>query len=196
VKDGNTEEFENLSTQWMAGARLRFPFDGAEVGAVFGYGMQKFFLKGDEEQPIVPDVKYGYIRLGADTSFALGKVTLGGKVAVRLLGSLGELESLWFPGATGTGVDLGIFGAYPFSDTIGLVAGIDAIRYGFDFNAIPETNRVAAGGAIDQYFVGWLGVRFQLAGSASSSEGAVSAEASASSDDSADEEESDDEEEE
>ena len=189
VRGDVKQEFENLSQQWAAGARIRFPFDAAEVGAVLQYGVHKFFLAGDETQPIVPDVKYGYIKVGADVGFALGKVTLGAKVGVRLLGSMGEIETLWFPGATGTGLDAGIFGAYALSDTIGIVAGIDALRYGFDFNAIPEDNRVAAGGAIDQYFIGWLGVRFQLAGGGSgdaAAEASGSAEASADTEASAD----------
>jgi hypothetical protein len=136
------------------------------------YGIHKFFLKGDEDRPIVPDVKYGFVKIGAEAAFLLGKVTLGAKIGVRLLGSLGELETLWFPGATGTGLDAGIFGGYSLSDSLAVVAGVDALRYGFDFNAIPEDNRVAAGGAIDQYFVGSLGVRFQLgAGSATAAAG-------------------------
>jgi hypothetical protein len=167
VRDGVKQEFENLSQQWAAGARFRFPFENAEVGAVVQYGIHKFFLMGDETQPIVPDVKYGFVKIGADTAFMLGKVTLGARIGVRLLGSLGELETLWFPGATGTGLDAGIFGGYSLSDSLAIMAGIDMLRYGFDFNAIPEDNRVAAGGAIDQYFVGSLGVRFQLGGSSS-----------------------------
>jgi hypothetical protein len=187
VRDGVTEEFENLSQQWAAGARFRFPFENAEVGAVVQYGIHKFFLTGDEDKPIVPDVKYGFIKIGADASFTLGKVILGAKLGVRLLSSLGELETLWFPGATGTGLDAGIFGGYALGDSLALMAGIDALRYGFDFNAIPEDNRVAAGGAIDQYFVGWLGVRLQFGGSgtaAAASEPAAEPEAESAADDS------------
>jgi hypothetical protein len=183
------EEFENLTQQWAVGARIRFPFESAEVGTVFQYGIHKFFLKGDEDQPIVPDVKYGYIKIGADAGFTLGTVTLGARLGVRLLGSLGEIESLWFPGATGTGLDAGIFGAIPFSSKLALVAGVDVLRYGFDFNAIPPENRVAAGGAIDQYFIGWLGVRFQLAGSGGGDAAAAEAtvdESTAAEEDSAD----------
>jgi hypothetical protein len=182
VQDGKEEEFENLSQQWAAGLRFRFPFETAEVGAVAQYGIHKFFLKGDENQPIVPDVKYGFVKLGAEAAFRLGKVTLGAKLGVRLLSSLGELETLWFPGATGTGLDAGIFGGYSLSDSLAVVASIDALRYGFDFNAIPKDNRVAAGGAIDQYFIGSLGVRFQLGGgstTAAASEPAAEAEVEA-----------------
>ena len=70
------------------------------------------------------------------------------------------------------------------SDSLGLALGVDIYRYGFDFNAIPEDNVVVAGGAIDQYVTGWLGLRWQLGGGASAAAGggAVSAEASTSED--------------
>ena len=186
VRDGVTQEFENVSRQWAAGVRFRFPFEEAEVGAAFQYGVHKFFLTGDENSPVVPDVKYSFVKIGADATFHFGRARLGARLGARLLNSLGEIETLWFPGATGSAIDAGIFGGYGLGDSIALMAGVDAIRYGFDFNAIPEDNRVAAGGAVDQYFVGWLGVRFQLTGNSA----AVTAEASAETTDSTESEES------
>lgn len=187
-RDGQTQEFDNVHSQWAAGARIRFPFDSLEVGAQFAYGVHKFFLKGDESSPIIPDVKYGFVKIAADATVDLGKVSLGARLGVRLLGSLGEIESLWFPGATGTGLDAGLMGTYALSDSLGIALGIDAYRYGFDFNSIPKDNVVVAGGAIDQYLAGWLGVRIALGGggSAAAGGGAVSASAEASTDDSGD----------
>jgi len=187
-RNGQTQEFDNVHSQWAAGARIRFPFDTLEVGTQFAYGVHKFFLKGDETSPIIPDVKYGFVKIAADATLDLGKVSLGARIGVRLLGSLGEIESLWFPGATGTGLDAGLMGSYALSDSLGIALGIDAYRYGFDFNAIPKDNVVVAGGAIDQYLVGWLGVRIALGGggSAAAGGGAVSASAEASTEDSGD----------
>ncbi|MDQ2644981.1 MAG: hypothetical protein M3020_14285 [Myxococcota bacterium] len=197
-----TQEFDNVHSQWAAGARIRFPFDTLEVGAQFAYGVHKFFLKGDEDSPIIPDVKYGFVKLAVDGTVSLGKVSLGARVGVRMLGSLGELESLWFPGATGTGLDAGLMGVYSLTDSLGLALGVDIYRYGFDFNAIPTNNVVVAGGAVDQYLSGWLGIRWQLGGGASAAAGggavAVSADASSSDDsgDDASDDTSEDEEEE
>jgi hypothetical protein len=204
ARDGVTQEFDNVHSQWLAGARIRFPFDTLEIGAQFAYGVHKFFLKGDESSPIIPDVKYGFVKLAVDGTLSLGKVSLGARVGVRMLGSMGELESLWFPGATGTGLDAGLMGVYALSDSLGIALGVDVYRYGFDFNAIPENNVVVAGGAVDQYLSGWLGVRWQLGGGASAAAGGgavtASAEAStsedsggASDDASADEEEEEEE---
>jgi hypothetical protein len=183
-----TQEFDNVHSQWVAGARIRFPFDTSEVGAQFAYGVHKFFLKGDEDSPIIPDVKYGFVKIAVDGTVSLGKISLGARVGVRMLGSLGELESLWFPGATGTGLDAGLMGVYSLTDSLGIALGVDIYRYGFDFNAIPKNNVVVAGGAVDQYLSGWLGVRWQLGGGASASAGggAVAVSADASTDDSGD----------
>lgn len=182
AREGVSQEFDNVHSQWLAGARIRFPFDSLEVGAQFAYGVHKFFLKGDESSPIIPDVKYGFVKLAVDGTLSLGKVSLGARVGVRMLGSMGELESLWFPGATGTGLDAGLMGVYALSDSLGIALGVDVYRYGFDFNAIPENNLVVAGGAVDQYLSGWLGVRWQLGGGASAAAGggAVTASAEAS----------------
>ncbi len=94
-------------------------------------------------------------------------------------------------------------GVYALSDSLGIALGIDVYRYGFDFNAIPETNVVVAGGAVDQYLSGWLGVRWQLGGGASAAAGggAVTASAEASTsedsgDDASDDTSADEEEEE
>jgi hypothetical protein len=164
VRDEEKNEFENLAQRWDAGVRIRSLMGPVEAGVSAGYGQQKFFLKGDETAPIVPDVKYEYVRFGVDTSLALGRFTLGARLGVRALGALGEVETLWFRGATGTGFAGGLFAWYALSQKFGIALGGDYVRYALDFSAIPLSSRVAAGGAIDQYLSGWLGVRFQLTG--------------------------------
>ena len=78
---------------------------------------------------------------------------------------MGELESnVWFPGAKGMGVDFGLMVGYAIIPSLDVVAGADYVRYGFDFNAIPATNAVVAGGATDTYISGFLGLAFRLAG--------------------------------
>lgn len=175
-RDGETREFDNKTSRWSAGLRIRFPSETFEFGTTAAYGVHKFFLAGDEDNPIVPDVKYGFFKLGVDGLASFGKFALGGKLGVRLLGSLGELESLWFPGATGTGLEAGILGRYALGEKVGIVFGVDLLRYGFDFNAMPKNNRVAAGGAIDQYIIGHLGVRFALSSGATAAAGGASTE--------------------
>jgi hypothetical protein len=198
-RNGETREFDNNSSRWSAGLRVRVPFDRLELGVYGGYGIQKFFLEGDEASPIIPDVKYSFVKLGLDGAISFGKILVGAKLGVRQLSGLGELESLWFRGATGAGLEGGLFGVYSLSDRLGLVAGAEFLRYGFDFNEIPVDSRVAAGGAIDQFIMGFAGIRFQLAGGgAAAASASVSSEASAEapSDDSGDDEEEEEEEEE
>jgi hypothetical protein len=144
------------------GLRVRALVGSLEVGASAAYGVQKFFLRGDEALPLVPDVKYGYLRFGVDGRVEFGNLSVGAKLGMRRVSSFGELESLWFPGAKGAAFDMGLFGGYGLSEKLGIALGVDYVRYGFDFNAIPPTNPTVAGGAIDQYLIGWMGIRFVL----------------------------------
>ncbi|MFO7179998.1 MAG: hypothetical protein DIU78_014975 [Pseudomonadota bacterium] len=162
------EELSNVTQHWFLGARVRFPFDDLETGFGFTYGKHKFVLEGDEMAPRVPDVEYSYVRIGGDLQKTFGKGFVGGRLGVRLLSGTGDLESAtWFPGATGTALELGLFGGYRLFESMDIVAGIDFVRYGFDFNAIPDTNMKVAGGAVDQFIIGTLGVRYLMGGGAS-----------------------------
>ena len=45
-----------------------------------------------------------------------------------------------------------------------IVAGVDFLRYAFNFNPVPTTNAVVAGGAVDQYISGYLALRVSISG--------------------------------
>jgi len=132
----------------------------------------------------VPDVKYTYIRVGLDGRVQFSKFMVGAHVAPRFLTSLHQidLETVWFPGATGSGLDMGLEFGWSFLPFLGLVAGFDMIRYGFDFNDMPTGTvsgappenatpadplraPMAAGGATDTYLTGRLGLVVTLGGS-------------------------------
>jgi hypothetical protein len=76
----------------------------------------------------------------------------------------------WFPGATGSGLDFGAFLSYEILKFMDVAAGVDYIRYGFDFNNIPDdagtsgnlTSTKIAGGATDTFLSGWAGLVFHL----------------------------------
>jgi hypothetical protein len=173
---------------WSVGLRGRVPLGASEVGFFAAYGSHSFILHGDEGgtglQPLVPDVKYQYIRTGIDGRARIKNFMIGGHVAPRFLTSFHQvdLEGVWFPGATGSGLDFGIELGWDFLPFLGAVAGFDMIRYGFDFNDMPiETMSGAppenasatdplkapmlAGGATDTYITGRLGLVLMLGGS-------------------------------
>lgn len=169
-RSGSSEvssELKNRGQEWYVGSRVRFSGEGQEFGTALSYGKQRFTIEGDETFPIVPDVDYGYLRLGGDASLEFGRLFAGVEFGVRLLFSTGDLErrDLWFPNATGKGIDLGLRLGYPIFGSLALILGGDFVRYGFDFNPINrQTATRVAGGAIDQYIAAFLALRFAISG--------------------------------
>jgi hypothetical protein len=167
------------SSTWHAGLRGRLPLGTHEVGMFAEYGAHTFILVGDEAfapprpYALVPDSKYTFIRTGIDAQFRFGSVILGGHVAPRFMQSVADIDlaGVWFPGATGSGLDAGLMGGYSILSFLGIVGGVDVLRYGFDLNGRPDcpdqpVRCVVAGGATDTYISGWLGVMLHLDGSA------------------------------
>ncbi len=202
------------TSEWQVGLRGRMPVGRSELG-VFGlYGSHSFVLVGDEgtqganrrPDPLVPDVNYNYLRFGMDARLRAGKFTVGSHFAPRFLTSMHNVDQdyWWFPGATGSGIDFGAFVAFEVLKFMDIAAGADYIRYGFDFNNIPDdaglatnpTSQKIAGGATDTFLSGWAGVIFHFDPNTEvdAETGAVSAEATTekkkpSSDDEEEEEE-------
>ncbi|HEX5100711.1 MAG TPA: hypothetical protein VFV94_14475 [Polyangiaceae bacterium] len=167
-------ELKTTSQAWDLGLRGRIPIGPAEIALFVTYGQQSFILHGDEGgtnslAPLVPDVRYNFVRIGGEGRVRFAKVLLGAHVAPRILTSLHQIDlaNVWFPGATGSGLDFGLmagYGVLPFMD---VMLSADFVGYGFDFNAIPANPQVApvvAGGATDRYNSLSLGVKFTLGG--------------------------------
>ena len=138
----------------------------AGLGFTAAYGQQRYFLKGDEVGALVPDIQYGYIRIGPDVWVDIGKITLEAYVAGRIVLGTGELEDprLWFKQVGARGVDAGLVLSYAVSRSVSVMAGGEYTRYGFNFNPIDKDSLYVAGGATDQYIGGWLGAGFRLPG--------------------------------
>lgn len=181
LPDGQTQttDLSTASSTWQVGLRGRLPLGTHELGVFAEYGTHSFILKGDEAfappkpYALVPDTNYTYIRTGIDATFRFGKVIAGAHFAPRFMQSVAEIDlpGVWFPGATGSGVDMGIMGGYDVLKVLSIVGGVDVLRYGFDLNGRPPcpptpVRCVVAGGATDTYLSGWLGVTFRLDGSA------------------------------
>lgn len=176
-----TTALDTSAAAWHLGLRGRLTLGPHELGMFAEYGTQSFILKGDEEPvplkpyALVPDVTYTFIRTGIDLRLYFGKVLLGGHVAPRFLTSLHEIDlaGIWFPGATGSGLDFGVMGGYRLLPFLSVVGGVDVLRYGFDFNGIPDCPSMpwaqrcpVAGGATDTYLSGYIAAMFHLDGSA------------------------------
>jgi len=157
------------ASQYYVGLKGRIPVSVHELGLLAAYGRQVFDLGAHATTPHgeqVPDVAYRFIRLSGEARFRLGDASLGFHVGTRLVNDTGGLERNWFPHVKTQSVEAGLLAGYRLSASIDFVLGVDLLRYAFNFNPIPNTanpyTAVIAGGAVDQYTSGWLGLRFAL----------------------------------
>jgi len=162
------------ANEYQIGLRGRIPIGPHELGIFGQYGDQSFVVGGDEDPKkspyaVVPDVHYHYLRFGLDARFYVSKLLVEAHVAPRFLTAMKEIDKggVWFPGATGSGLDFGLELGWQLLPWLTPVAGVDLVRYGFDFNNTPvtDTQRVVAGGATDTYlsFFGGVLANFDLA---------------------------------
>jgi hypothetical protein len=164
-----TESKSTTSGQeWEAGLRVRFPLDTAELGLAGAYGLQSFHASsvavGPTNGAAVPNVDYTFYRLGADGAVRIDAFTIGGHVGTRLVPKTGSLAKLWFPTTKTTSIEAGLFVGYRLTPLFQVIAGVDFLRYGFDF-VNPGQRPVVAGGAVDQYISGYGALRVTVPGS-------------------------------
>jgi hypothetical protein len=185
------------ASEYQLGLRGRLPLGPLELGVSAVYGNQTFTIGGDENPlkspyAVVPDVHYHYIRVGLDARAYISKLIVGAHLSPRFLTSMKELDKgrVWFPGAKGSGLDFGVMLGWRFLPWLAPAAGLDLVRYGFDFNNLPTNPapRVVAGGATDTFFSAWLGViaNFDFAGGSSAGGASVTATPEAGGDDASD----------
>jgi hypothetical protein len=164
-----TDKAKTLKTDAQAfyvGARFRFPIGQHTLGLTGTYGQHSFILEGDEgAYPLIPDVKYSYVRVGLDGMFRFGDFMAGARLGKRFVSDTGGLQKVWFPNVKTSSLEGGVNVGYRLVPMLDLVAGFDWLRYAFDFNPLP-TNRVSyiAGGAVDEYLSGYIAFRFHLPG--------------------------------
>ena len=157
-----------VGQEFEVGARGRWPLGQDEVGLTATYGQHSFHVSQTDPGPttnaIVPNVDYTFVRVGLDGRLALGPVSLGAHAGTRFVTDTGPLGKTWFPSTKTTTVEAGVSGTYQLTPLLGVVAGVDFLRYAFNFNPVPTTNAVVAGGAVDQYISGYLALRVSITG--------------------------------
>jgi hypothetical protein len=158
--------FKTTSTALGIAARLRIPLAAHQLGISAGYGGQSLAIAdAGGQDPGVPSVAYGFVRLGADGRFMLGRALfLGVRAAYLLLTGFGELgQAAWFPHVGGGGLEAELSLGYEFSELVALNLGGGMTRYFMSLEpelsdpGVQNHGRIA-GGLIDQYLYGVLGV--------------------------------------
>ncbi|MEO6601658.1 MAG: hypothetical protein ABIQ16_17410 [Polyangiaceae bacterium] len=162
----NEKQLTTRANQWFFGGKARIPVSAHEFGLSGGVGTQVFNLLGDEDRPQVPDVWYKFYFLRAEGRLRFNAVSLGFHLGTRLVHNTGGLERDWFAHVKTQSVEAGISVGYTLATNLEVVGGIDHVRYAFDFNPLPPAADPStwpiAGGAVDQYTSGWLGLRYSL----------------------------------
>jgi hypothetical protein len=157
------QELKTNEQGFYVGARYRVPVAAHTFGAAVSFGQHTFALDGDEAAPLVPDVKYSYVKLGLDGTLRFGVLSIGARIGKRLLLSTGDLEKVWFPGGVKTqSLEFGATVGYRLVGPLEVVGGFDWLRYAFDFNPVKKRagfESAVAGGAVDQNISGFLGLR-------------------------------------
>src|SRR5207249_4835482 len=131
--------------------------DGPLVGIEATYGSWKFDFAGSDAVVLeMPSVDYKYIRAGADARIPFGPAAVfvgAGYMNIMSAGKFGDM----FPHATVGGLDAKVGGSYGVTPWLEAKASFAYTRV-FS-NAHPQgTDTFIAGGALDQYFVGNVGV--------------------------------------
>ncbi len=162
--------FKTKGFAFGVAARLRVPLGNHELGVLVGYGGQSLSIADAKGQdPGVPSVSYGFVRMGADGRIAvLRPLSIGLRAAYLLPLGYGELATTtWFPHVSGGGVEAELSLRYAFSELLAADLGGGMARYFFSLNPSPrdagvQTAGRIAGGATDQYFYGVVGLTLLL----------------------------------
>ncbi|HEY6562616.1 MAG TPA: hypothetical protein VI072_35355 [Polyangiaceae bacterium] len=163
AKSPTGRELDVTYQEFFIGLRGRIPIAKHELGVSASYGQHEFTIQDDDV--LLPDVNYGYLRPAVDGRFRFGKGLVGFSLGYRNVLSAGQIQDDdWFPNSDVGGIDAGLFGGYTPTGSYDLMAGFDMRRYYYSLNPDPGDPRVA-GGAVDQYLGVWLGVAWRLAGS-------------------------------
>jgi len=156
------ESYETTSREWQLGLHGRLPAGALELGADLGFGGHSFEVSDDASTPLVPDVSYRFLRAGADARYRLGNASFGASFGYRHVTDAGDVQSArWFPRLDVAGLDAGAFAGWAVMRRLDVLAGVLYRRYWFSMNPEPGDPQVA-GGALDSYIGGWVGVGWEL----------------------------------
>jgi TolB-like protein len=169
---GEEQSFPTESQQFLIGLRWRYPKGRWEPSVVLGYGVHRFSfgvsgppVPGEDNTAGVPSVKYEFVRVGGGFRVEIGKkelFILGASIAFRGAFAVGGIgTNVWFPEAKANGMDALLMMGFALPKGFEIRLSGDYRRYGFDLNPVPGEAPYVAGGALDQYFGGALGVAWR-----------------------------------
>jgi hypothetical protein len=169
VRDSRAKrDFGVKFSDFEGGLRFRQPLGEHELGIQATVGQLTAGLDESSDVTGVPEISYLALSPRVDLSLNFGAVSLrGGLGYQRSVGGFGEIaNSQWFPHMEGYGFDGQLGLDYHLSPSVTLQASGVLRRFVLDMNSRPddaiEGRAEVAGGAVDQFVSGYLGVQFTL----------------------------------
>jgi len=169
-KRNDGEVFPTTMQSWSFALRGRIPLGAHQAALNVGYGGHDFVVEpsgpavpGRSNTPEVPQVKYRFVRIGADARLApvAGLRLMVGASYLVVLDFGGISDDLWFPRSDVGGIELQAGIGYELDVGIEIRAMFDLRRYFYTMN--PEVGDPwIAGGALDQYLSGSLGLAWRI----------------------------------
>jgi hypothetical protein len=169
-------QYKTYSLAWSAGAKIRLPFG---LFGTVAYGSQRFQLQPSMSGTSgvdVPMVDYRFVRIGGGGRFAVTpEVSIMANLAYLHCLSLGQIAfASYYPKATCAAVEAGGGVGYRVSSLIEVQGGVSLRRFGLNFHQVygdqyasvaTDTSIRVAGGAVDQYILGYVALAVVLGGS-------------------------------
>jgi hypothetical protein len=175
-------KFGTTVHEFEGGARYRIPFGlaGHQVWFSLTGGEHAFVFNstptGDRSKLDIPDTIYRYLRIGTGARFELpANFAIGIGAGFRyILNDAGPQFGVFFPHRSVLGFDAEAYLAYRVLPNFEIRAGGELRQYGYSMNSTQadvmavmagNTTLKIAGGAIDRYISGAIGIAFMYGGS-------------------------------
>jgi len=154
-------------SELFGGIRLRRPVYQHELGFDLTVGRLKSGLDDGNDVAGVPDITYSEIRTSIDYTLHFGRINATVAAGFRVPFGYGDIGNAdWFPRLGGYGLEAALKGSYLVAAGISVEASATLRRYTLEMNSQPEDagsgRAEVAGGAIDSYLGGYVGVNFVL----------------------------------
>jgi hypothetical protein len=172
----NGSTYPASDSDYWAGLRGRMPLGPVDGMLTLAYGQHAFLVRSGTNASradlAVPDVKYSYLRVGADGRLHLpANFSLLAGVAYRAVVDAGKgvyqaQSDAYFPRMSVIAIDASLAVGFRFLSMFEARLGADLRRYGLDMHPNPATDTIIVSGGIDQYVAYWLDIAVLLDGPA------------------------------
>lgn len=167
VHDSNFRADYPIShSELFGGLRMRHAFLQHELGFELTAGRLHSGVD-DTSAAGIPSVSYGEVRSAVDFTTHFGRIRGTASAGFRVPLVYGQISDAdWFPRVGGYGLEGSVKGSYSLTPRISVDASASLRRYVLEMNSEPEDpgggRAEVAGGAVDAYFGGYVGMSFAL----------------------------------